>query len=128
VSPIRRLSPTTAVLLGVAFVCLGSADARAECKCRSVGAVVALGECICVTRADGAQWACCDMVLNNTSWTFTEEGCPLAKIDPPGTATGRAFAAGVFAPKPQFASSLPRTPILRYQRSHAALPHAEAAD
>ncbi len=32
---------------------------------------------------NGAQTACCDMVLNNTSWTLTGNGCPIAGTSDP---------------------------------------------
>lgn len=51
-----------------------------NCTCRYAGQSYALNTCVCIVMPDGARMACCGMVLNNTSWTFTRDGCPIASI------------------------------------------------
>jgi hypothetical protein len=48
----------------------------AECVCRAQGRTFAVGESACLRTAMGARVAHCGMVLNNTSWHFTERPCP----------------------------------------------------
>lgn len=81
----KRLLPV--VLAGTCFAvaCLSSAGSVAEpqCICRYAGQSYAEGTCVCMDRPSGAQeLACCGMVLNNTSWRFTGEGCPVADAKP----------------------------------------------
>jgi hypothetical protein len=39
-----------------------------------------------MSRHDRIRRACCDKVLNNTSWTFSENGCPIAMLERLGPA------------------------------------------
>jgi hypothetical protein len=48
----------------------------AECYCRAQGRMFAVGETACLRTGEGARLAECGMVLNNTSWRFTERPCP----------------------------------------------------
>ena len=50
--------------------------APAECLCRAQGRMFSLGESACLRTAEGPRLAQCEMVLNNTSWRFTERSCP----------------------------------------------------
>jgi hypothetical protein len=52
------------------------AQAHAECYCRAQGRIFAVGESTCLRTASGPRLAECGMVLNNTSWQFTERPCP----------------------------------------------------
>lgn len=56
----------------------GVALAGPDCTCRFAGADFSIGTCTCVTIGGKQKLACCDMVLNNTSWKFGEGGCPVA--------------------------------------------------
>lgn len=79
--PLSRL----AACIGFAIVCLGPAESAAEtqCTCRYAGQSYALGACVCIDRpGSGQQFACCGMVLNNTSWKFSDKGCPTAMSEP----------------------------------------------
>lgn len=59
-----------------------AAPASADCTCRARGGVEAfLGETVCVPTSNGMALARCDMVLNNTSWTFLDAPCPQAMLD-----------------------------------------------
>jgi hypothetical protein len=56
------------------------ADVRADpnCTCRYAGQSFALDTCVCITTSSGSKRACCGFVLNNTSWKFTDQACPIA--------------------------------------------------
>lgn len=79
----------------VGLVLLAAADVRAEppiCTCRYAGQSYLLGTCVCIVTPNGARRACCDKVLNNTSWSFKGDTCPLAgalplvaETSPPGS-------------------------------------------
>jgi hypothetical protein len=43
-----------------------------ECTCRAQGRDFTLGQSVCLATPKGARIATCAMVLNNTSWQFTE--------------------------------------------------------
>lgn len=47
-----------------------------DCVCRAGGRTFAVGESACLRTATGTRLAECGMVLNNTSWHFTERPCP----------------------------------------------------
>jgi hypothetical protein len=48
----------------------------ADCYCRAQGKTFAVGETVCLRTSEGPRMAQCGMVLNNTSWRFTERPCP----------------------------------------------------
>lgn len=54
------------------------AFADPDCTCRYSGQEVALNQCVCMITPDGMRRACCGLVLNNTSWTFFNDGCVVA--------------------------------------------------
>jgi hypothetical protein len=85
----------TAAFAGLALAALGSpssvladdapgmagarvlqAQAHDQCYCRAQGRTFAVGESTCLRTASGPRLAECGMVLNNTSWNFTERPCP----------------------------------------------------
>jgi hypothetical protein len=49
--------------------------ARAECTCRARGQAFELGQSTCLATPRGARIATCGMVLNNTSWQFSDTPC-----------------------------------------------------
>ena len=49
--------------------------AAAECTCRLNGRDIPLGQSACVPGPHGGRIATCGMVLNNTSWQFSETPC-----------------------------------------------------
>lgn len=82
----------TAVAAAVFVISLAiAAVAHSEpnCTCRYKGQSVALESCICLSTSAGPRLACCGMVLNNTSWKFTDRLCPVAER----TAPNQSFAA-----------------------------------
>ena len=58
--------------------------ASADCTCRSQGRDYELGQSICLQSPKGARIATCGMVLNNTSWQFSETPCVTSQA-PDGT-------------------------------------------
>jgi hypothetical protein len=46
-----------------------------DCYCRAAGRMVPVGEKVCLRTAEGPRLAQCQMVLNVTSWAFSETPC-----------------------------------------------------
>lgn len=68
-------------LIVVALALLAAAEARAQtpiCTCRYAGQSYQQGTCACIITSSGSRRACCEKVLNNTSWSFKSETCPMA--------------------------------------------------
>jgi len=78
----RRLGPFAAVALIAALDALLS-SAAADCTCRAQGREFQLGERACLTSPKGARLATCGMVLNNSSWEFSETPCTVSAVSPP---------------------------------------------
>ncbi len=55
------------------------ASGEPNCTCRYKGQSYALDSCVCLSTSDGPRMACCGMVLNNTSWKFTKQHCPVVE-------------------------------------------------
>ena len=51
----------------------------ADCTCRSQGRDYELGNSVCLQTPKGARIATCGMVLNNTSWQFSETPCVVSE-------------------------------------------------
>jgi len=91
-SPFRIL-----LCLGLASLWLGATGTTAEprCTCRFAGQSYVVGTCVCMSPPGGEQQrVCCGMVLNNTSWDFTGQSCPIAQDETaaPAAAPGRLAA------------------------------------
>jgi hypothetical protein len=52
----------------------------AECTCRSQGRDYELGKSVCLQTPKGARIATCGMVLNNTSWQFSDTPCVVSEM------------------------------------------------
>jgi hypothetical protein len=50
--------------------------AASDCQCRAYGRMFDLGATACLKTPKGMRVAQCVMVLNNTSWSFSERACP----------------------------------------------------
>jgi len=70
-------------LLGVALMLsAGVAAADPNCRCRYDGRYFSLGDKVCIKVNGRTKMARCDMFLNNTSWTFLGDSCPLSENAP----------------------------------------------
>lgn len=67
-----------AVLLAVAAGSAARADPN--CTCRSQGRDYELGKNVCLQTPKGARIATCGMVLNNTSWQFSDTPCVISEL------------------------------------------------
>lgn len=63
----------------------------AECTCRFRGKDYVQGSVVCLRTANGSQLAQCSTYLNNTSWKFLQQGCPVGML--PGTVKKAAPAS-----------------------------------
>ncbi len=70
----------TSAFLGIALWLPGPAAAEGDlpCPCRYAGETYGQGQCVCMKTPNGQRVACCGRVLNNSSWSFLSDGCPVA--------------------------------------------------
>ena len=68
-----------ACLTLIALVAASDIALAAECTCRSQGRDYELGKSMCLQTPKGARIATCGMVLNNTSWQFSDTPCVISK-------------------------------------------------
>lgn len=73
-SKILKALPTLCLLMASSVALAGP-----NCTCRYAGADFSLGSCTCITISGKSKLACCDMVINNTSWKFGEGTCPVSQ-------------------------------------------------
>jgi hypothetical protein len=79
------------IILALAIDALISAAAAdPNCICRAGGQEFELGQSTCLASPKGPRIATCGMVLNNTSWQFTDTPCVISKA--PAGATGQLIA------------------------------------
>jgi hypothetical protein len=52
------------------------------CRCLYQGRYFEQGETVCIRVNGRDRLARCDMELNNSSWTFLQNGCPSARMSP----------------------------------------------
>jgi hypothetical protein len=86
-----------AVMLAVSLamsLAMSWAAAAADCTCRSQGRDYPLGQSVCLQSPKGARIATCGMVLNNTSWQFTETPCVISQALPDEPSAPGAAAHG----------------------------------
>ena len=89
----RRLVIAIAALAAATLPALAAGGF--ECRCLYQGKFFSQGETVCI-RVDGrAKLARCDMMLNNSSWTFLKSGCPSAMMTPVPPGLGNLSAASV---------------------------------
>ena len=83
------------VILALAIDALISAAiADPDCTCRSQGRDYQLGVSVCLPSAKGPRIATCGMVLNNTSWQFSDTPCVISAAPAGAPAQARHEAAG----------------------------------
>ena len=73
------------IFLVVSFLTLDAArsTAAADCICLAQGREFALGQSVCLVSPKGPRIAVCGMVLNNTSWQFSETPCVVSTAPVP---------------------------------------------
>lgn len=54
------------------------AAAGPQCLCRYQGTFFKQGQCVCMRFGGSERMACCQQVLNNSSWSFVAGGCKVA--------------------------------------------------
>ena len=60
-----------------------AARADPDCTCRSQGRDYKLGASVCLPSPKGPRIATCGMVLNNTSWQFSDTPCVVSNAADP---------------------------------------------
>jgi hypothetical protein len=92
---IFKRSALAVVVLTVAGNSLPQAQ-TVSCTCRYNGENYGLGESICLSSPEGLRMATCEMVLNNTSWQFSDAPCPVTELQTEdGTAAQRRGSQSV---------------------------------
>jgi len=80
---LSRLCLLISILLTFVVFTTASSLAGPSCTCRYAGQSFQVNSCVCITTAAAKpQVACCGMVVNNPSWTFTNNACPTADLPP----------------------------------------------
>jgi hypothetical protein len=87
----HRLAPYAAIALIAALDAL-TATATAG-TCRALGRHFELGQTVCLNTPKGPRLATCAMVLNNSSWQFSDVPCTVSQVSPPGAARSGQRAA-----------------------------------
>jgi hypothetical protein len=83
-------------LVGLSAVLIFAAPASAGRHCRYEGRIFNQGDLVCISLDGRTRLARCEMMLNNASWNFLQDGCPTAVLTP----RPRARPSGGPAPKP----------------------------
>jgi hypothetical protein len=78
----HRLAPYAAIALLAALDALGATAVAGTC--RALGRHFELGQTACLATPNGPRLATCAMVLNNSSWQFSEVPCTVSDVSPPG--------------------------------------------
>jgi|GEM_PF-906892 len=79
VSTVRLLSGL-AIVSALGFSSVASAQ-NVSCTCRYKGEKYSVGDSVCLKSPNGLRMATCSMVLNNTSWQFSNAPCPLTSLE-----------------------------------------------
>jgi hypothetical protein len=69
----QRLLPISLIVTALAVPL--SAPAQADCTCRAQGRMFEQGQAACLPTPNGPRIATCGMVLNNSSWEFSQVPC-----------------------------------------------------
>ena len=67
-----------AICIASAVLAGAASPASADCTCRGPGVVAHHGQTVCLRTPTGLRLARCEMMLNNSSWTFLPDPCPQA--------------------------------------------------
>lgn len=73
------------LFIGAVIMVPTASFAERKCECRYFGNYIPVGSKICMNTPNGARMAKCEMMLNNPTWQFEDDECPLAYNLTPGT-------------------------------------------
>ncbi|MFZ1814178.1 MAG: hypothetical protein WBO55_01990 [Rhizobiaceae bacterium] len=74
---------TAFAVLAISIAPVGAlAGPNGDCTCRHTGGDTVEGQTACIKTAKGMMLARCERVLNNTSWTFLNQPCPVSALTP----------------------------------------------
>ena len=76
------MGKSAALALVILLALPAAATAGPECRCRYQGKEFEQGALACIRIGATTRLARCDMLLNNSSWTFIKDGCPSAALTP----------------------------------------------
>ena len=76
----RVVSSMTLPLAAALLLAADAASADPNCVCRARGQEFELGASVCLPTPKGARMATCGMVLNNTSWQFSDIPCVVSVL------------------------------------------------
>jgi hypothetical protein len=96
----HRLGPPAAVVLIAALDALW-AGAAADCTCRAQGRDFEQGQTACLATPKGPRLATCGMVLNNSSWEFSEAPCTVSNVSMPGVSRSASTRQASFLIPPR---------------------------
>ena len=71
--------PLPISLSAAALAALLNTSAQADCTCRAQGRNFEQGQAVCLATPNGPRIATCGMVLNNTSWQFSDTPCVISQ-------------------------------------------------
>ena len=77
-----------------------AAEGDRRCDCRYDGRSFEQGACLCIVTPSGPRYACCEKVLNNSSWSFKDNRCPVAAAPPAAGNDGTGGAGTEVAARP----------------------------
>ena len=81
------------------FLWPGIVSADPNCTCRYRGQSYTVSSCVCIDTGEGPRLACCGLVLNNTSWSFMDQACPMASQNPQGITRSVALSRMTESPR-----------------------------
>ena len=76
------------VLIAGTLLVRAEAHTTHACPCRYPGGIAPPGAVICLDVDGKRSLARCEMVLNNSSWRFLDESCPMASFTKPAVPNG----------------------------------------
>jgi hypothetical protein len=91
----RRVSSVTLPLAAILLLAPDPVSADPNCVCRARGREFQLGANVCLPSPKGPRMATCGMVLNNTSWQFSDTPCVISMV--PAHSLGRLAWRGMQA-------------------------------
>jgi hypothetical protein len=95
-----RLGPSAAVVLIAALDALW-AGAAADCTCRAQGRNFEQGQTACLATPKGPRLESSGMVLNISSWEFSDSPCTVSNVSMPGVSRSASTRQASFLIPPR---------------------------